>query len=146
METIRALTDNGKKVVLVYPVPEVGWDVPKYIAKSKLYETPITRPVSTSHEIFLQRVATSYEFLDSLGENEALVRVKPESLFCNTHLEARCMAELEGELLYYDDSHLNSLGSKLLVSHILKRMDARGWSLDDRQATVRLRKGIRRED
>ncbi|MFY0992454.1 acyltransferase family protein [Halomonas sp. C05BenzN] len=138
ISTIQALIDSGKKVVLVYPVPEMGWDVPKYIAKSKLYETPIERPVSTSQEIFLQRVGTSYEFLDSLGENKALVRVKPESLFCNTHLEARCVAELDGELLYYDDSHLSSLGSKLLVRNILTRMQARGWSLGVRLAKGRI--------
>lgn len=144
--TIETLIDSGRRVVLVYPVPEVGWDLPKYIAKSQLYEEPIPRPVSTSHEVFRQRVKNSYEFLDSLGENEALLRVKPELLFCNNQIEERCVAEMEEDLLYYDESHLNSLGSQLLVSHILERMYAKGWSLDDRQDTARLREGMRAGD
>ncbi|MWJ27532.1 acyltransferase family protein [Halomonas sp. ZH2S] len=126
-DTVRSLLEAGKKVMLVYPIPEVGWNVPIHLAKEVMYGIERTEPLSTSHDVFVERVASTYHHFDQLEDHKNLVRVKPESVFCNTFIPDRCTAELDGKLLYYDSFHLNNLGSKILVGHLLNEMAVAGW-------------------
>lgn len=126
-DTVRSLLAAGKKVVLVYPIPEVGWNVPIHRAKEVMYGIERIEPLTTSHDVFVERVASTYHHFDQLEDHENLVRVKPESVFCNTFIPDRCAAELDGQLLYYDSFHLNSLGAEMLVGHLLDQVAVAGW-------------------
>ncbi|MCE9662744.1 acyltransferase [Halomonas sp. M5N1S17] len=126
-DTIDRLRESGKRVVLVYPVPEVGWDVPNFLAKEVLYGIEREAPLSTSHEVFQERVAATYDQLALSEPGDDLIRIKPERLFCNTYRPGRCVAEMEGELLYYDTDHLNTLGSSLVVRKTMRQLLDAGW-------------------
>lgn len=125
--TIQGLLKSGKKVVLIYPVPEVAWNVPMYLAKSHLFNANKKEPLSTSYTVFKERSANAYEQLDLLGQHKNLLRIYPEKVFCNTLLEGRCLAELDSKPLYFDDDHLNSIGSAMLAKEIIRHLEAKGW-------------------
>ena len=121
-ESIQSLLDTGKKVILVYPVPEAGWDVPDLIA-SRYWLAPdsvvdgIT--ASTDHDVFNSRNARTIEALDKAGSSEKLVRIYPEKLFCDSYLEGRCVTQKDGIIFYRDDNHLSDAGARLLLEKVM---------------------------
>lgn len=122
-QTVLRHLHEGRKVILIYPIPEVGWSVPEYAARHLMLEkTPLTS-LSTRHAVFKQRNRDTYEALDRIGEHPNLVRIKPESLFCNTFVTDRCAAMADGIFLYYDDDHLSQAGARLVVAEIMKHLD-----------------------
>ncbi len=125
--SIQALLASGKRVVLVYPEPEAGWDVPTYLAREVVYGIKRREPLSTSFDLFRERSRNAREQLDALPDNPNLVRIEPEKIFCNTYLAARCVAEVDGKSLYLDDDHFDSVGASLLARGVVQAMTARNW-------------------
>ncbi len=124
-QTIHHLLDLGKKVVLVYPIPEAGWNVPNYLSKYLAFHADGPLPPeagSTRHPVFTARNRKSYDALDRIGEHPNLFRVFPEKLFCNTTVTDRCVTQHTGRPLYRDDDHLSSFGSTLLVEEIIREI------------------------
>ncbi|WP_372780801.1 acyltransferase family protein [Litorivivens sp.] len=115
---VKALLELGKEVVLIYPIPEMGWHVPHYHFKRLMRGDNPQGDISISLARYRERVAPVVEAFDALGEWDNLVRVKPEDVFCS-EAEARCYAQLNGRLLYLDDDHLNNFGASLLVSDVM---------------------------
>jgi hypothetical protein len=115
-------------VVQVYPVPEVGWNVPREVLRRMKVAMGKRDALTTSYEVFRQRHADTYAALDGVGDSPNLIRVRPEDVFCNTVVPGRCVAESEGKPYYWDDSHLNeSAGAPLVVDQIRRAMKAKGW-------------------
>lgn len=119
-KAIYDLLKSGKRVLLVYPVPEVGWDVPTYASKKLLYSNE--KSVTTSYEKFLERNAAAIDALNSLGMHENLVRIQPEKVLCNTAIKGRCIAVSNGVSLYYDEDRLSNAGAELLTSEIIRNI------------------------
>lgn len=126
-ETVNQLVNVGKRVVLVYPVPEVGWDVPVLLAKEKIFGVEREAPLSISYELFRERAETSYRQLSRVEENESVLKVDPAELLCNTYLTGRCSAQLEDTLFYYDSNHLSVTGAAMLVEYMFHKMVGKGW-------------------
>ncbi len=126
-DTVEALLEHGKRVVLIYPVPEVGWHVPSRLAREIQFGIERKEPLSTSYAVFETRTRNTYEQLGRIDDHENLVRVFPESIFCNTFVMERCAAQRGRDPLYYDSHHLNSLGNALLADRIVDAMKAKGW-------------------
>lgn len=125
-KSIEALLAMGKRVVLIYPQPEVGWNVPLYLSKSMLIGLPIKRPLSTSYERFKIRTSFAYDQLDSV-HSEKIIRVYPERIFCNTFLSGRCVAEDGRSPFYLDDDHVNFIGASRLATEIVHVLKESGW-------------------
>ncbi len=119
---VRELLDAGKIVILVYPIPEAGWDVPNFMAKLDMIGA-LTQDVSTSHDVFTRRNRSAIAALDGVGEADRLRRVYPERMFCSTWRQGRCMASLNLQALYYDDNHLSALGAGFVVKDIVSRIE-----------------------
>jgi hypothetical protein len=113
-KTILRLIDNNI-VVLIYPIPEQGWNVP-YLFTFKEYG--INATVSYPANIWYKRRNPSYEILDSI-ESDSIYRVYPEEIFCNSFVQNECVGAFEGKIFYYDDNHLSSDGGKLLTDQII---------------------------
>jgi len=124
-----ALLNAGKRVVLVYPIPEAGWNVPDYFTKIYLHDyKPLKNTVvSTSFNVFKLRTKNAYQQLDMLPKHPNLLKIYPENVFCNTVLSGRCILQLNKELLYSDDDHLNYFGGKLLSKEIIVGMKGKQW-------------------
>ncbi len=126
---IHELLNSGKMVVLTYPIPEMGWNVPNYYYKFLLRGRQLD-DISVDYERFFRRVAPIVSAFDDLGVRDNLYRVDPARIFCDLG-NSRCSAMKDGKLLFWDDDHLNPVGARLLVEHIVEGMG----SLTDRIVT-----------
>lgn len=111
----------GIPVVLVAPVPEVGWHVPEQMIKRSRYGGG---PVQTPYSAYVKRQAWV------LGQLETAVRQHPNlhlmpvaDLFCDTRPDGWCRAEADGQPLYFDDDHLNERGAALVAKRLLETLD-----------------------
>ena len=126
-KTVSKILEAGHTVVLIYPVPEVGWHVPKTLLgkiRGDLFNARkivAEEPVTTSYEVFQERTRTSYEVLDSIS-HENIIRVYPENLFCNTLIGSRCVSHDLENTFYRDDDHLSDVGASLLVGKVISSL------------------------
>ncbi|SFU33842.1 acyltransferase family protein [Halomonas korlensis] len=135
--TVDKLVNDGKQVVLIYPVPEVGWNVPYLLAKEKLYGIERTSPLSTSYDVFKERAASAYQQLSKVAPHDGLLKIEPARLFCDTYLPGRCATQVEENILYYDNNHLSQFGASVLVEHVFHEMRSKGW-LSDKELKLSL--------
>lgn len=124
---LEALIAKGRKIVLVYPIPEVGWNVPNYLFWHRYYDKDSEQPISTSYHVQRARTAAANRMLDSVPDSPNLIRIRPMDLFCNSVVEGRCIAELDGIPLYWDDDHLNKYGADMVSEVIVRAMRDKGW-------------------
>lgn len=123
LETVQKILDAGHRVVLIYPIPEVGWHVPRTLLKRidgkflRAREIAQQNPVTTSHEVFRRRTDRSYELLDQI-QHENVARIYPEHLFCDNVIPGRCVTHDQEVSYYRDDDHLSEAGASLLVDEI----------------------------
>jgi peptidoglycan/LPS O-acetylase OafA/YrhL len=125
--SIEELMNMGKRVVLVYPTPEIGRLVPSYLTRNKLFGNFQPEPLSVSFTFFQNRTRTFRDEIDRLPDNANLLRIRPEETFCNKFIIGRCLAESAGKPLYFDDNHLNNIGSSMLSRQIIDAMKQNGW-------------------
>lgn len=122
-DTVTAILRSGRRVILVYPSPEMGWDLPTKLVKTYLSSGMLrAEDASTSYVRHLARNQAAIRALDRIGEHPNLVRVKPVAVLCNTFVKERCVGHFLGESLYFDDDHLSNAGSQLVVEKILRAL------------------------
>ena len=116
------------QIILIYPIPEVGWDPNKRIFKQwvnrkKIFtrEFKIQDNSSTSYEVYKKRSSTSFALLDSIkGKN--IHRIYPHKLFCNTIIEERCVTHDENFFFYYDNDHPSLKGAEMINDQIMMKI------------------------
>lgn len=122
-KTIKKYMDLGRQVILVYQVPEVGWNVPKVLAKNKFFNKNTSEnEITTNHKVYLERNKETNDILDGLGIHKNLIRIKPDSIMCDSFISSRCVATFNGDVFYYDDDHLSNAGARLITREILKNI------------------------
>ncbi len=121
IEIVAELGKAGKKIVIVYPIPEVGWDVPNYMSKLK-QRGLLKDDISTSYDVFRERTRRVYAALDGLPDTVVTGRVYPETHFCNTVRPGRCMASLGFKALYNDTNHLSGMGATFVAESIVEKI------------------------
>ncbi len=115
---IERLVATGKQIVLVYPVPEVGYHVPEHLARRQLLGRTSDQSASTSVVRFRERSRSAYQALDAAGEHDNLLRVYPADLFCDTDVPGRCVVEKDGVPLYFDADHLTPEAAASVLAQI----------------------------
>ncbi len=118
------LLDTQKRVVVVYPVPEVGWDVPTYNFSTYLQTGKVQPDVSTSYALYKRRNRFVIDTLDD-KRLDATVRVRPDDFLCKGGDEGRCMAQVDWRPYYYDSNHLASEGAKPIAQAVGKALTTR---------------------
>ena len=122
---IENILNEGHKLILVYPVPEMGFHPIRLLYRKHLFEKDFltnSLPIlSGSYDVFKKRNELIFEILNDI-ENPNIYRVYPHNLFCNTILANRCVANDEENIFYFDDDHLSSHGSKLVVREIMNKI------------------------
>ncbi|MEQ1716642.1 MAG: SGNH hydrolase domain-containing protein, partial [Hyphomicrobium sp.] len=106
------LTKLGKRVILVYPIPEVGFHVPNTLARLAMYGADpqkFTRPFLSYQE----RHKPIFAALDSIDAPHGLLRVYPHAVLCNN---LTCRVSANGDALYFDDDHLSQEGARYISS------------------------------
>ena len=125
-ETVKKLLENNHKIILVYPVPEVGISVSK-IFRNKIQNRSLKlfsnhNLFTTSFEIYNNRNNLSFKLLDSIkGDN--IFRVYPHLLFCDNIVKDRCITHDNENIFYSDDDHPSLRGAELITNLILKKIE-----------------------
>lgn len=124
-QLLDSLLATGRDVVLVYPVPEVGWDVPHLNFKRFVADGQVLQEISTSAATYRMRQAFAEAALDAAGPRDGLHVVRPAALLCDSRRKERCVAQIEGVPLYFDDNHLSNAGARLVVAEMMRVLAAR---------------------
>jgi peptidoglycan/LPS O-acetylase OafA/YrhL len=124
VDSLLKYIQTGKTIILIYPIPEAGWHVPRYLAKRIMFASfnQEDKDVTTSYESYAMRNKDTIQILDSVGEHPNLIRIRPDTIFCNTYVPGRCVVQLNGVSLYRDEFHLSNTGARLVVSEIMKHL------------------------
>ena len=124
VSSIKELLNNHQNVILIYPIPEVGWDVPKELFKQKkpYLITKHFTPVTTSYDVYKKRSKESFELLDSI-QHPNLYRVYPHTLFCNNKIPGRCITHTDKDIFYGDEHHLSLKGAVLVNELIMNKIE-----------------------
>lgn len=127
-KTIESLLAHNKKVILIYSVPEAGWNVPIKLARDFIFGRKENFPLSTSFKVFKERAKNADTQLDMLGSNDNLVKIHPSKIFCNTIIKDRCINQTkDGTPLYFDSHHLNRFGARQLTQLMINTISQKGW-------------------
>lgn len=127
-DSVRRLLVGGHTVILVYPIPEVGWNVPKKIVAdmpSRLREVANwlkSNPITTSYDVYVERSKEAFGILDSV-EHENLHRVYPHEAFCDNQIEGRCVTHDNEHLFYADEGHPSYKGAEMINDQIMVEIE-----------------------
>ena len=121
------LISKGHQVVLIYPIPEVGVNVPKYIfnsirGKSLSNIKSDFKLLTTSYEVYKERSASTFELFDAI-QSPNIHRVYPHTLFCNKQIKGRCVTHDNDNVFYADDDHPSAKGSEMIVELIIEQIE-----------------------
>jgi hypothetical protein len=106
--TVKALEDAGKRVVIVGPVPEVGWNVPKWLATQKLTGHSDATRIAPRYADFIERQRVVLSDIDRLAKARDVTAVFPDQVLCDS--ESCDIADGE-KPFYTDDDHLSLTGT-----------------------------------
>ena len=124
-KTVQELLKNNHNIILVYPMPEVGTNVPNLLKNFELKKNNqlfSQNLFTTSYEIYKDRTMLSFELLDSIkGDN--IYRVYPHKLFCDTIVKNRCMTHYDNNIFYRDDDHPSLKGAEMINNLIMKEIE-----------------------
>ena len=115
------LVATGAKVVLFYPVPEAGWNVPELAFRTMVNGGGAFPTLSTSYDLYLKRNRPFTEIFDAI-QLPGLYRVHPDAVLCDTMIRGRCANAVDGQIFYVDDDHLSNTGSRLLLPEFLQNI------------------------
>jgi hypothetical protein len=120
IDSLNMIVESGRHLIIVYPVPEMGWNIPELLATQLLNDRALhDQSGAVSYESFLQRNRAAFVALDEVGSsnhNGIVSRVYPHDIFCEQH----CVSHFAGQVLYVDDNHLSNNGAEYVVNDILE--------------------------
>ncbi len=121
------LTDAGKKVVLVGPVPEVGYDVPRTEARIRFLGRDFE--IAPALEDFEARQSSVLPLLHEVARDPDVGLVLPHEALCGPE---RCRIVEDGRALYRDDDHLSPTGARVVVRALSPELAP--WLVDEAAA------------
>jgi peptidoglycan/LPS O-acetylase OafA/YrhL len=122
--TVDRLESTGKRVHLIHPLPELGWDpisyAKRFIDQGISWHQKLDIPFSDH----LERSRRAVEQLDRAA-SPTTFKLNPADIFCNRQITNWCVASLDNTLYYGDNDHLNENGNKILASFVGRELGGR---------------------
>ena len=118
---------KNNKIILIYPIPEVGINPNKKIflswvkRKNRLSRNFNLKNVTTSYQVYKERTQSSFELLDAI-QSDNIYRIYPHKLFCDTNVKERCVTHDNKNIFYADDDHPSFKGAEMINSLIMKKI------------------------
>ena len=109
--TIRKLKSMGRRVVVVGPIPEVGYSVPAAQFIASRTGRDVNKIIAPTREEFIQRAKGVKEVLAEVKNNFGVQILDPSILLCD---HEKCNVVFEKNILYRDDDHLSVFGSNYI--------------------------------
>jgi len=110
--TIKAILELDRKVVVVAPLPEIGYDVPSASFIANRTGRDINELIAPSLEEYLVRNQRTFLILEEFKEKYGIQVIEPWKALCT---EGECRAAINDIPLYNDDDHLSIFGSELVT-------------------------------
>jgi peptidoglycan/LPS O-acetylase OafA/YrhL len=101
----------ARPVYVLKPIPEMGSDVPKTMARAGMTGHMATG-ISITTEQYAQRHRAALEALDAAGKTCGVKLLDPVPALCE---HGQCRGSADGKPLYFDNNHLSESGNKKLV-------------------------------
>ena len=127
MNEFRELIENiskNNKVILVYPTPEIGFNLQYTLLKGRnwklmqknptLFKYPYKKYMAINKDVF--------DFFDTL-KNKNIHRVYPHKLFCNTKIKDQCLLHNEKDIFFSDEYHLSIVGAEMVNELLIEKID-----------------------
>jgi hypothetical protein len=117
---LESLQRVSRNLSVVYPVPEVGWQLAR-----KNFISQGDYPLFTSYpaEAFYNRNKLVIRILDHFASSHSSVStIRPSEIFCNSWVPSQCVVQIGVTPIYYDYNHLSNYGARFVVDRILQNL------------------------
>jgi peptidoglycan/LPS O-acetylase OafA/YrhL len=108
--TLRTIRELGRTIVLVGPIPEVGYDVPEALFVAARTGRNVNEIIGPTRREYEERDRPVLEKFKALSGTDGIEVVDVEAWMCEEH----CKVADAGRALYRDDNHLSTYGSQYL--------------------------------
>ena len=125
---IESLLKNNNKIILVYPIPEVGFEPAKEIMKmyiddpTKFLNNGFNYMHNTSYDVYKKRTKKTFELFDNI-ESQNISRVYPHKLFCDNFVKGRCITHDDKNIFYCDNDHPSLKGADMINNLIINKIN-----------------------
>lgn len=111
VQTVQTLLNMNRKVVIVSPVPEIGYDVPTANFIANRSGRDLNEIIAPSMDEYLDRNQKAFSVLGKLQQEFGIQTVDPWKSLC---VDNECRVTIDGVPIYKDDDHLSLFGSELV--------------------------------
>jgi peptidoglycan/LPS O-acetylase OafA/YrhL len=112
---VDSLHGNGKRVIIVYPIPTFDFDPPVTLGMRNQYGKSLN-DVGIKRQEFMKINEPAYNFLNAIYNSGAVDRVIPAQQLCDSDM-CRAYDDKHG-VLYFNSNHLSVAGERLIASKI----------------------------
>ena len=113
LAAVDALLAAGKRVIVVGPIPQQPFDVPRLLATAKVWHQP--EPTGVPSSVFLARSEPMRDLVAKAQERGASV-VFPHEILCDANT---CGMMRDGTMLYMDSNHPSIEAARMIAAKIL---------------------------
>lgn len=117
VRAIAAVRARGAEPVVVLPIPEIGWDVGRLVARATQWG--LTLPLSPTRAHYDERQLSARSAIMTAASQEGARILDPAAILCDPQV---CSALGAEGPLYWDDNHLNGRGARLLTDAFVALM------------------------
>lgn len=107
--TVAWMRANGKAVIIVEPIPEIGWHVPHRLVLAARAGIDDPRKLTIDGSRFAQHAVRTRQAIAAAARQSA--RLDPSIHLCTVDGGRRCIFAWKGRPLYFDDDHLSPDGA-----------------------------------
>lgn len=112
----------GKKVVLIYPIPRMPWNVPYHM--HALAHQGVAGPhIGVPRSVYDHQVRISRAFIASQARKRNVYTIDPSAALCRANGGSLCVADRKERPLYFDNNHLNGTGADPFAQDLLHLLD-----------------------
>jgi peptidoglycan/LPS O-acetylase OafA/YrhL len=121
--SVSALLAAGKRVYIVYPLPEAGFEVPDVYARA-VWRTGRGAPdLSFDAAEHVSYSAPARDLLDSLGDRPGLSRIDASAVFCDS---MQCRVVAQGVPLFHDTNHPSLPAAERIAEIVARNLRSTG--------------------
>jgi peptidoglycan/LPS O-acetylase OafA/YrhL len=117
ISTINSILSRGHKVILVNPIPSFSEHIPRHVYSNYFFNKKIII-YSEDYDVYKNINKDALEAFNKI-KHKNFYQIYPDSFFCNLYLADKCVANLENEIFFRDNSHLTQSASKYLVEDLI---------------------------
>lgn len=122
---INGLLSTKSKLILIYPIPEIAWDIALLNWRHWRTTKRVLDEISIPYDDYISRNTFVVNIFNRFLNFTNFHPIRPDEIFCNEFIIDRCVAQYKGIPFYFDDDHLSDHGARLLVDRIVSELIGR---------------------